>query len=66
MKNLASSQEFICIGFPVSFALSAALKAQFAVRTETDKLKYCGIGLAVNQNQVGLDVAVTVVFPIAA
>ena len=41
------------------------LKAQFTVRSETHKLQYCDIGLSVNQNQVGLDVTIAVVFPVA-
>jgi len=40
-------------------------KSKFAMRTETHKLQHCVIRFSVDQHQVGFDVAVTVVFPVA-
>ncbi len=40
-------------------------KSKFAMRAETHKLQHCVIRFSVDQHQVGLDVAVTVVFPVA-
>jgi hypothetical protein len=34
------------------------------VRTEADELKYFSIGFSVDQHQVGLDVAVSVILPV--
>lgn len=35
------------------------------MRPETDELQGIVVGLAVNQHQIGLDVAIAVVFPVA-
>jgi len=41
-------------------------QAKLAMRADAHELQYFFIGLAVDQNQVGLDMTVPVVFPVAS
>ena len=38
-------------------------KAKFAMGTDADRIEMAGVGLAVDQNQIGPNVAVAVVLP---
>ncbi len=40
-------------------------KTEFAVGTKADELQHFGIGLPVDQHEVGLDVAVAAILPVA-
>jgi len=42
------------------------LAKEFAVGTQSDKLQYFGVGLAINEQQVGFEAAFAMVLPFAA
>jgi hypothetical protein len=51
--------------YGIHATLSESADTQLCVRTKSHELEGIGVGLAVNQNEVGLDVAISMVFPVA-